>query len=239
MTAYDKLMAFLEPRRIKRGAFTGQAWLDKPYNRHKRVYECAPGEVAVHMHRTDILVARQDGTVVLHTNGWYSSPTTRSCLTDALYLAGIPGSLTSRRYSGHLNYALTIHGKGVWAFYDGMVLDSNGNLLSLVRPFYKRVADRERRAAERERLKPFLDMLPILVANIADSPVEYYPARPLAGLDVDDAGTYHSVVCYYMRMMSNRWWALNALLTDPRKVRARILREATQGMHRAVPVENV
>jgi len=232
MTAYDKLMAFLESRRIKRGMFEGQAWLDKPYNRHKRVYECAPGEVAVHMHRTDILVARQDGTVVLHTNGWYSSPTTRSCLADALYLAGMPGHLTSRRYNGHRNYALTIYGKGEWAFYDGMVLDSAGNLLSPARPFYKRVADMERRAAERERIKPFLDMLPILVANVADNPAAYYPVRPLSLLDVDDAGTYHSVAHYYMQQHY-------ALQTDPRKVRAKIVHAATKGMVRAVPVENV
>lgn len=234
MTAYDKLLAYLEPRRIKRGEFKGQAWLDKPYNRHKRVYECGPGQVAVRMHRTDILEARQDGTVVLHTDGWYSSPTTRSCLADALYLAGIPGSLSTRRYSGHLNYALTIYGKGTWAFYDGMVLDSGGTLLSTARPFYKQVADRERRAAERERLKPFLDMLPILVANVMDNPGAYYPTRSLAGLDVDDAGTYHSVAKYYMWVRDPRRW-----LTDPRKVRARILREATSGMHRAIPVEDV
>lgn len=230
MTAYDKLMAFLDSRRIQRGMFKGQAWLDKPYNRHKRVYEPAPGQVAVRMHRTDILVARQDGTVTLDTEGWYGSPTTRSCLASALYLAGIPGSLSTRRCSGHLNHALTLYGKGTWAFYDGMVFDSDGNLLSPARPFYKRVADKERRAAERERLKPFLDMLPIIVANIADNPHAYFPAHTIGRLNVDDAGTWHSVALYYM-------WDGNDMLTDPRKVRTKILHEATRNMNRVVPVE--
>lgn len=230
MTAYDNLMAYLKPRRIRRGTFEGQAWLDGSYNRHKRVYEPAPGQVAVRMHRTDILVARQDGTVVLHTDGWYNSPTTRVCMAHALHRAGMPGHLTTQRYSGHPNPAITIYGKGTWAFYDGMELDSDGNLLSTARPFYKRVADRERRAAERERLKPFLDMLPILVAAIAGNPGDYYPTRPLSWLDVDDAGTWHSVVHYYMQENY-------AMLTDPRKVRAKILREATRGMFQIVPIE--
>lgn len=231
MTAYDRLMAYLEPRRIERGMFKGQAWLDRPYNRHKRVYEPAPGRVAVRMHNTDILVARQDGMVVLDTGGWVSRPTTRVCLGTALWRAGIPGFLFTRRYSGRLNYVLLIRGKGEYAFYDGMVLDSDGNLLSPARKFLKNVADRERRAAERERLKPFLDMLPILMANIADNPTAYFPARPIEYLDVDDAGTWHSVVRYYM-------WERSALLTDQRKVRARIVHAATKGMVRAVPVEN-
>lgn len=171
MTAYSSLMLHLSRHAYKRGQYKGDAPAD-PERRsksHFRVeHHSIPDTYTVRFHYTDILTAFADGRVMLHTNGWHSSPTTRVAMNYALSLANMPRIFSSTRRSGLSQPVL--HGYGAPAvaplrYYDGMIFDAQHNLITEPRPFEKRVTNRDETRAFREDATAFRAMLPILHAG--------------------------------------------------------------------------
>ena len=161
MNAYDTLGLYIARHQYTKGAYKGQAPADKS-RRAKSHFRVTPTPTTrvVRFHATDILTAYPDGTIRLHTNGWDTAPTTREALWDAIKLAtGRTLSIHSRRHNGLSQTAIGQH-----CYYDGMVFDSDLNLLSTPAPFQAYAADREATKALRDAAAPLRAMLPILVA---------------------------------------------------------------------------
>ena len=161
MNAYDTLGLYIARHQYTKGAYKGQAPADtsRRAKSHFRVANDVTTRV-VRFHATDILTAYPDGTIRLHTNGWDTAPTTREALWDAIKLAtGRTLSIHSRRHNGLSQTAIGQH-----RYYDGMVFDSDLNLLSTPAPFQAYAADREATKALRDAAVPLRAVLPILVA---------------------------------------------------------------------------
>lgn len=235
MTAYDNLKRKNERNVYTRGMNKGDAPLDKRSARHKRILAPTDRWVRVQMHKTYILEARPDGTVTLDSGGWDSSPTTREAMAQALQAAGIPGWFFSERRGGYSQTALRVSKQGAtYRFYDGMVLDSEGKLLSVPKPWTRRVADREARAAKREELKPLLDVLPLLHAGIKDAGWANAPRPPykIALYSPDMPEKWPNIVANYTLTTTWRQGYVQDVADDWRVVRARILADATKDMTR-------
>jgi len=158
MTAQTNLQLHLERHEYKRGRYKGDAPADA--SRRARTHFRVTPDYTITFHTTNILTARPDGTIRLHTNGWHDSPTTREALRDAIYVATKRGiSVHSQRYNGLSQTAIGQH-----RYYDGMVFDSDLNLVSTPAPFSAYATDREATKALRDAAAPLRAMLPILVA---------------------------------------------------------------------------
>lgn len=159
MTAQTNLQLHLERHEYKRGRYKGDAPADA--SRRARTHFRVTPDHTVVFHTTNILTARPDGTIRLHTNGWHDSPTTRKAMDHALYVATKKRGywLRSQRYNGLSQTAIGPH-----RYYDGMVFDSDMQLVSSPAPFSAYATDREATKALRDAAAPLRAMLPILVA---------------------------------------------------------------------------
>lgn len=163
---FDILAAHIERHKYRRGKFKGDAPL-YPKRRWKseiRVVRRPFNEIVVQMYSTYLLRVTQDGTIQLYTDGWYSSPTTRQAMTEALYLCGVRVSLYSSRFKGLSQPTL-----GAWRYYDGMTLKRDADGVwspTELRPFQGKRVNRDARASVRARAKDsgFLNLLPGLYA---------------------------------------------------------------------------
>lgn len=164
---YINLVRFHNRNVYTKGANKGDAPLDRRRATHKRVLAPTDTEVRVRMHCTNILVAHVDGTITLDTDGWHMSPTTRETMRTAMREAGLCCWMLSKRVGGYSQTAIST-AKGTWRFYDGMKFDAEGRLLSEVKPWTAKVADRAARKARLAKLKPLLDVLPILHDGLAN-----------------------------------------------------------------------
>ena len=84
-TMYERLQAHLTKHAYKRGANKGDAPLDSSRRgrSHERV-STRRDHMAVRFWNTDVIRAYPDGRIVLNCGGWYMSPTTKTCVNDAL-----------------------------------------------------------------------------------------------------------------------------------------------------------
>jgi hypothetical protein len=173
MTLYTKLNLHLDRHQYKRGAYKGDAPADASRRGrcHSRVVRPSNATfIAVRFHNTDIIRAYPDGTIVLDSNGWDASPTTR----DAYAHWGF--YLRSARHGSHTQTALC---SGSWytgptvPFYDGLTLDADRHLASERKPFMARVADRAERREFRtdEDVQAFRAALPVLHAAVTAMPL--------------------------------------------------------------------
>jgi hypothetical protein len=116
----------------------------------------------VRFHNADILSAYEDGHIKLHTNGWDSSPTTRSAMNEALCFFGI-GGVSSVRLGGYSQTGIRMAGK-TYRYYDNMEFAADGTPLTPLKEFTAKRTDREETAEFRADIKEsgFLDMFPVL-----------------------------------------------------------------------------
>lgn len=135
-TMYEQLQAHIAANAYKRGKNKGDAPLDasRRGRSHERVAQWA-GYVAVRFHRTDVIRAYPDGRIVIDCDGWATSPTTRTCINDALRRFGnnLAWLYSDRMYGKSQLILFTARGK--YAYYDGITLDADGTLLSEPKPF--------------------------------------------------------------------------------------------------------
>ena len=164
MTAQTNLQLHLERHEYKRGRYKGDAPADD--SRRARTHFRVTPDHTVVFHTTVILTARPDGTIRLHTNGWDSAPTTREAMNHAIFVAvKKPVYMHSKRYNGLSQTAIGQH-----RYYDGMVFDSDMQLVSSPAPFSAYATDREATKALRDAAAPLRAMLPILVAAEGANP---------------------------------------------------------------------
>jgi hypothetical protein len=234
MTLYTKLNLHLDKHEYKRGQFKGDAPADASRRGrcHSRVVRPSNAAfMAVRFHNTDIIRAYPDGTIVLDSNGWDASLTTR----DAYAHWGF--YLRSARHGSHTQTALC---SGSWytgptvPFYDGLTLDADRHLASERKPFMARVADRDERREFRTDpdVVAFRQALPLLHAAVtAMPPVERLHLRHynhINGRRIADACYPHEnwpalVAMHYQDTPAETWRAYYA--------------EATRGMTTLVEVQ--
>ena len=193
MNLYTKLKQHLDRHQYKRGQYKGDAPADasRRARSHFRVRDLG-SHIAVRFHFTDIIRAYPDGRIILDSNGWHSSPTTREAYAHYGFW------LASRRYGGYSQTALVTsraYSGPTVPFEDGMLLiaDGNSNYGTPThklhpdykpKPFTTRVADKEARKEFRndEDVKAFRAALPVLHAGVAAMPhrvrVELSYSRP-------------------------------------------------------------
>jgi len=204
MNAHTKLTMHLERHMYKRGMFKGEAPADssRRAKSHFRVIKGNGGQMLVRMHSTDIITAYDDGRIVLNTRGWHSSPTTRSCMGEALTNFFGWGYLSSVRKWGHSQTGITINGK-TYAYYDGMEFSADGTLLSPAKVFTAKRTDREETAEFRADIKEsgFVDMFPVLY-SVAEVPSSSWMASSAKRVMANDTH-------------SNEWPLLVALAKYP------------------------
>ena len=159
MNLYTKLFFQHERHVYKRGAYTGDAPADsrRRAKTHFRIVK-RDGSMGVIFHSTQIIIAYADGRVMLNARGWQNTQTTRA----AFYHFGIP--ITSKWNNGYRNTMVQVNGQS-YVYYDNMMFDSSGALMTPPALEYKYEADKEARAVFKEDAKPFLDVMPVLLAT--------------------------------------------------------------------------
>jgi hypothetical protein len=189
-TAYTRLMSHIKAHAYMKGAYKGDAPADYRRRAKSHFRVISRGDrIAVHFHNTDILTAYPDGHLILDCSGWADSPTTKDAMGIALGLCYIRGGITSKMFSSKRQ--LCYYGRKDNAFvhviyYDGLTLDSTGEITSELKPFRAKRRDRVATKEFEEEVKAsgFKDMFKILhhtcdpedIMRIAptDSTVEQY-----------------------------------------------------------------
>lgn len=165
-TMYERLQAHLTKHAYKRGENKGDAPLDadRRGRSHERV-STRLDHMAVRFWNTDVIRAYPDGRIVLNCGGWYMSPTTKTCVNDALrWFGGNIAWLYSDRLYGKTQTVLKVIGGNRYAYYDGIVLGANGAVLSEIKPFAGKRIDRSESKALYEDMKEcgFTDVFTML-----------------------------------------------------------------------------
>jgi len=143
-TMYEQLQAHIAANAYKRGKHKGDAPLDasRRSRSHERVVQWA-GYVAVRFWNTDVIRAYPDGRIEIDCDGWAHTPTTKTCINDALrWFGGNNAWLYSDRLYGKTQMILKVIGGNRYAYYDGITLDADGTLLSEPKPFEGRRIDK-------------------------------------------------------------------------------------------------
>ena len=167
MTPYTKLKFHLERHAYKRGQFKGEAPADssKRYKNHFRVVRGNGGQMCVRMYNTDMIEVTPDNQVTINMNGWHTS-TTKANMNEALHHFIGWGGVGSVRLGGYSQLAFRAKGR-TYRYYDGMTFDAEGNPTCELKPFSKRVTDRDATKEFRDDMKEcgFKDVWPVLFAS--------------------------------------------------------------------------
>lgn len=192
MNAHTKLKLHLERHVYKRGRNKGDAPADssRRAKTHFRVVRGNGGQMIVRFHNADLLSAYEDGHIVLNTNGWHASPTTRSAMNDALCFFGM-GAVGSVRLGGYSQTGIRMNGK-TYRYYDGMEFAAGGTPLTPLKQFTAKRTDREEAAEFRAEIKEsgFVGMFPVLYAA-AGLPEQAWLATPARKLMTSDFHANH------------------------------------------------
>ena len=146
MNAHTKRKLHLERHVYKRGRNKGEAPADCGLRgkSHFRVIQGNGGQMIVRFHNADILSAYEDGHIVLNTNGWESSPTTRVAMNHALCFFGM-GGVGSVNKGGYSQTGIRM-GSKTYRYYDGIEFAADGTLLTYAKSFTAKRTDREETA---------------------------------------------------------------------------------------------
>ena len=166
MNTYTKLQMHLERHVYKRGQYKG----DAPADRHKRGKSFFRvvryiDRMVVRMHATNLLTAFSDGRVVINTNDYWTSSSTKLRLNEALGFTGF-GRLYMQKVMG-LSQPVFRVGNNSYLYYDGMEFDDSARLLSAPKPFEMRRIDKDESKEFMAEVKAsgFKDMFPLLYAT--------------------------------------------------------------------------
>ena len=146
MTAYSTALLHISRNAYKRGAYKGDAPADTGQRgkSHFRIVDRGD-HCAVRFHNTDIIRAYENGDIVLSSNGWVNSPTTRKAFAEGLAVLGMRYTVTEPHglnYRSHNQTVVTAH-PNTYVYYDGMRFNQEGHLLTLPRAFHEKRIDRE------------------------------------------------------------------------------------------------
>jgi hypothetical protein len=163
MTPFELLSRRLNDHAYKRGKFKGDAPLEKRTKRHIRIRQVDDNTMAVHMHETDILTVRKDGTFTVNLDRWWSSSTTKTWLNYAFHITRLGMSIGSKSVMS-LSQLVVSTPHGHYVYYNGMEFNADRQLTS---PPMKFLAKRINKAEVAEFKKGiqesgFKDMFPML-----------------------------------------------------------------------------
>jgi hypothetical protein len=232
MNMYTKLSMHLERHMYKRGINKGDAPADKTRRdmSHFRVMKDAEGKMRIRMYKTDIITAHPDGSVLIDTNGYHTHNTTIIRLNDALatFFDGARVQMYKNSILSYSQPVLRVDGKR-YSYYDGMILNEQGEITTPLRAFEQKRVDREETKALANDLQEsgFTDAFKLLyaVATPEDMDLEGYRLFGVHLLDVfsnnDKADLWKTVIArskferrynyggyeYLERSTANACWA--------------------------------
>jgi hypothetical protein len=197
MNTYSKLLMHLKRHVYKRGQYKGDAPADR-HNRgksHFRVIQYID-RMVVRMYSVNILVAFSDGRIVINTNGWHDSSTTRLRLNEALGFVGF-GQIYTRKVMG-LSQPVFRAGNNSYRYYDGMEFDDSARLLTKAEPFEMRRIDKAETKEFMDAVKAsgFKAMFPLLYASTTPGPVAVHRMQDMI-TDSDQAHRWPDIISAY------------------------------------------
>ena len=190
MSMYSKLSMHLSRHMYKRGKNKG----DAPANAHRRAmdhYRVVKGNddtMRVRMFSTDILTAYPNGDVKIDTSGYHRHNTTIirlneafSFMPDLMYV-----NVHKRSVLSYSQPVIRIHDK-LYRYYDGMLLNEQGDILTPLKPFEQKRVDRAETKALTEDLiaSGFADAFKLLYA--VSTPQDNDDRVPMFGVRLPDA----------------------------------------------------
>ena len=198
--AFNNLKLHLNAHVYKKGDNKGRAPLDKERRGNTGTLVIDRGETMVaRKYSTDIVTAFPNGDVVLHCRGWASSSTTRDAVGKALGVCKIHGGISMRTVKS-LSQLCMVNREGVYAYYDGMILNSAGDVTSPIMAFKGRRLDKAKTTAFKQELDDsgFKAMFKILHGDMVHE--KNRPAvSKLAPMLTDStyAGLWSGIIQYY------------------------------------------
>lgn len=145
MNMYTKLMMHVTRHMYKKGQYKGSAPADKDrrgMNYFRVVKSSSDNTIRVRMINTDILTAYEDGTVRIHTDGWWDRQLTVLRLNEAFsFFEGVSISMHSSRIFSHNQPVLRVNGKR-FVYYDGITLNAQGEITTPLKAFEQKRIDR-------------------------------------------------------------------------------------------------
>lgn len=165
MNTYMKMKFHLERHMYKRGEYKGDAPADKRWRSYVRVVKGNDDTMRVRMYSTDIITAYPDGSVKLHTNGWYDRPSTLWRINEAFSFMPYSMAMYHRKVMGVSQPILDVR-QGRVLFYDGITLDAEGSITSPLRHFERKQINKAESAELRGDMKEsgFTDAFKLLHA---------------------------------------------------------------------------
>jgi len=163
-----KLKFHLERHVFKRGQHKGDAPLGKRWRTSVRVVKGNDDSMRVRMYGTDIITARQDGSVLIDTRGYHTHNTTIIRLNEALhwFFEGVRVYMNKQAVFSYSQPVLNVDGKK-YSYYDGVILSEQGEILTPLRAFEQKRTDRAETKTLADELKAsgFTDAFKILYAT--------------------------------------------------------------------------
>lgn len=148
---YAPIVRALEEKKSKGRGYTDKVIVHAP---NVYVHRNKGGDnVYLHLHNTDIVEFRPDGTKALFAGGWHLNQLTRHWWWQA-----VPGlhfsNAAPNQYSDKQLFTSTGHYGGSWSlYYDGMVVDASGHRISEVKYGVKRLPNAEAKALRKKWLE--------------------------------------------------------------------------------------
>jgi hypothetical protein len=209
MNAHTKLQLHLSRHMYKTGRNKGDAPADSSRRgkTHFRVVKGNGGQMIVRMHNADLITAYEDGHIVLNTNRWHTSPTTRKCMNHALSQFFGSGGLCSVRLSGHAQTGIRMGGN-TYRYYDGMAFGDDRTMWGDPITFEAKRTDREQTAAFRKAINDsgFVGTFPVLYETAGVPTNGWVPRTQESMCSADLSGEWPNIVAlvkyptYYARM---------------------------------------
>lgn len=169
MTTFTKLTDHLNRHIYKSGANKGDAPADRARRgkSHFRVRRLNADCMAVRFHNTDILTAHSNGNVTIDCRGWADHATTKDALNDCNVFTPFNLRVYSASIMSQSQLVIRINGTDEYAYYDGMVFDNDGVLLTERKGFEARRIDKAESAEFMQDVveSGFKDMFPLLYAT--------------------------------------------------------------------------
>jgi hypothetical protein len=212
MTTFTKLTMHLDRHIYKSGANKGDAPADKCRRgkSHFRVRRPNADCMAVRFHNTDILTAHPNGNVTIDCRGYADHATTKAALNECSGFTPFNMRIYSASIMSQSQLVIRINGTDEYAYYDGMVFDEDGRLMTERKGFEARRIDKVESAEFMHDVveSGFKDMFPLLYATTEHDPDLHiwsaYPTKKIVSNNVH-ANEWVKVVHGY-KFNNRRQW---------------------------------